>query len=71
MGFLYFFKKGTKTCFFSNNPNLKKNRRAGIKKKRVFLNPDYISNLVCDFPLTARSGTTKVTISLIGRAPYT
>jgi len=39
MGFLYFFKKGTKTCFFSNNPNLKKNRRAGIKKKTCFSQP--------------------------------
>jgi len=47
-----------------------KNRRV-VLKKRVFLNPDYLSILFCDFPLIARSGTSHVTISLIGCAPHT
>jgi len=42
-----------------------------LEKKRVFLNPDYLSILFCDFPLIARSGTSQVTISLIGCAPHT
>jgi len=57
--------------FLFKQPEFEKKQEGWNKKKRVFLNPDYISNLFCDFPLTARSGTTKVTISLIGRAPYT
>jgi len=42
-----------------------------FEKKTVFLNPDYLSILFCDFTLIARSETTDVTTSLIGRAPYT
>jgi len=41
MGFLCFFKKGTKTCFLekkTEKPGLKKCR--WILKKRAFLNPD-------------------------------
>jgi len=71
MGFLCFFEKRTKTCFFSKNPNLKKQEGWNCLKKQVFLNPDYLSILCSDFPWIARSGTTVVTISLIGRAPYT
>jgi len=37
----------------------------------VFFNPDYLSKLFRDLPLIARSGTSHVTISLIGRALYT
>jgi len=41
-------------------------------KKRVFLNPDYYLSIVfCDFPLIARSGTSHVSISLIGCASHT
>jgi len=47
-----------------------KNSRVVFVKKRVFLNPDYLSILFCDFPLIARSGTSHVTISLIGCAPH-
>jgi len=52
--------------------NLKKTRRVVFfKKNQVFLNLDYLSILFYDFPLTARSGTSHVTISLIGCAPHT
>jgi len=34
----------------------------------MFFNPDYLSKLFRDFPLIARSGTSHVTVSLIGRA---
>jgi len=37
----------------------------------VFLHPDYLSILVCDFSLIARSATSHVTISLNGCAPHT
>jgi len=38
---------------------------------RIFLNPDYLSILFCNFPLIARSGTSHVTIRLIVCAPHT
>jgi len=69
-----FFEKITKSCFFSKNPkklDLKKQEGRILLKKRVFLNPDYLSILFCDFPLIARSGTSHATISLFGRAPHT
>jgi len=61
-----------KICFF------KKKQKHWVKKswvvflkKRIFLNPDYLSILFCDFLFVARSGTSNVTISLIGCAPHT
>jgi len=74
MGFLRFFGKGTKTCFLSTNPKKRIKKTGGLRFfliKRVFLNPDYLSILFCDFPLIARSGTSHVTINSIGRSPYT
>jgi len=38
---------------------------------RFFFDPDYLSILFCDFPLIPRSGTSHVTISLIGCALHT
>jgi len=60
MGFLCFFLKEQKLvsfqgCFFL---------------MRIFLDPDYLSILFCDFPLIARSGISHVTISLIRCAPH-
>jgi len=75
MGFLCFSKKKNENLFLfkkHQKTNLKKQKGWNfLKKKRVFLNPDYLSILFCDFPVMARSGTTDVTISLIGRARYT
>jgi len=42
-----------------------------FSKKHFFLNPNYLSILFCDFALIARSGTSHVTISLIGCALHT
>ena len=64
-----------KTCFKKKTKNVYKKTkitgRLGFSKKRVFLNPDYLSIVFCDFPLIARSGTSHATISLIGCAPHT
>jgi len=65
---LFLFKKNTK------QPGLKKTKKTGglfYSKKRVFLKPDYLSILFCNFRLIARSGTNHVTISLIRCAPHT
>jgi len=70
MGFLFFFKKTTKTCFIKKT-DLTKPRRVVFFKKRVFLNPDYLSILFRDFSLIARSGASHVTVSLNGCAPRT
>jgi len=43
----------------------------GFIKKRVFLNPAYLSILFCGFPLIARCGISHVTISVIGCDPHT
>jgi len=71
--FVFFWKKNKNLFLFKKKQitRIWKNRRVGtFWKKRVFLNPGYLSILFCDFPLIARSGTADVTISLIGRAPY-
>ena len=71
--------------FFLKNKNLflfKTRQKTDIKKqktqvgwvllkKRVFLNPHYLSIIFCDFPMIARSGTSQVTIKLIGCALHT
>jgi len=49
----------------------KKNRRVVFFKKRVFLNPDYLSIPFCDFPFISRSGTSHSTTNLIGCVPHT
>jgi len=78
---LRFFEKDQKTLQKKTKRRIlflyKKNKTTDLKKhegwifkKWVFLNPDYLSILFCDFPLIARSGTSHVTISLIGCAPY-
>ena len=57
------------------NTGFKKKRKKqvgwGLKKTRVFLKPGYLSILFCDFPLIEQSGTTHITISLVGCAPHT
>jgi len=73
-GFCVFLKKERKPVSFQKTPKNEFEKTEGLEffeKKRVFLNPDYLSILFCDFPVMARSGTTDVTISLIGRARYT
>jgi len=70
---LLFFKN--KNLLLKKKKNVykktKKTGRLGSIKKRVFLNPNYLSIVFCDFPLIARSGTSHATISLIGCAPHT
>ena len=46
----------------------KQTTQEGWVKKCFLFNPDYLWILFCDFPLIARSGTSHVTISLIGCA---
>jgi len=62
---LFFFQKVNKKTV------IKKQVGCIFLKKRVFLNPDYLSILFCNFPLISRSGISYVTISLIGCAPHT
>jgi len=71
--FVFFPKKERKPV------SLKKNKKTDKKTKHVnsfflnpgFFNPDYPLTPFCDFALIARSGTSHVTISLIGCAPHT
>jgi len=72
MGFLCIFQR-TKTCFFKKKTKNGLKKQVGVFfKKLVFLNLDYyLSILFYDFPLIARSGTSDVTINLIGYAPHT
>jgi len=72
-GFVFFLKKGQKLVSFQKKQKneFKENQEGCLKKKRFFLDPEYLSILFCDFPLIARSGTRHVTISLIGVAPHT
>jgi len=66
----------TKTCFFSTHSNIrvKKTKNTGglvfSWKQRVF-STLIIFQFFCDFPLTARFGTSHVTINLIGCVPHT
>jgi len=69
-GVCVFFKEQRLVSFIKKlKTQIKENTRMGFKKKRVFLNPDYLSILFCDFPLIAQSGKSQVTISLIGCVP--
>jgi len=72
-GFCVFFKKRAKTCFF-----WKKAKKSDLKKQVswLFQKNGFFSTLIvfqyfCDFPLIAWSGTSHVTISLVGCAPHT
>ena len=68
-----FFPKKKKSLFFfkkSENPD-KKTKHVNCFFNPGFFNTDYFSTFFCDFPLIARSGTSHVTISLIGCASYT
>jgi len=71
-GFCVFFQI-TKTCFFKvKTKNLDLRKSGGLFFLKIgFFYPDYLSILFCDFPMSARSGTSHVTISLIGCAPHT
>jgi len=74
MGFFVLFKKKEQTpvSFKKKQKNVfKKMGGLFFSKKHFFLNPNYLSILFCNFPLIARSGTSHVTISLIGCAPHT
>jgi len=64
-----FLNKRTKPVSFQKKP--RKRMMNNILLKRIFLNPDYLSILFCNFPLIARSGTSHVIISLIGCALQT
>jgi len=69
-GFCVFFKQNL-VSFQKPKKHIKKTVGLFLSKKRVFLSPDYLSILFRDFLLIARSGTSHVTISLIGCAPHT
>ena len=48
-----FLKKGTTTCFFSKKQKIRIKKQVGyFFKKRIFLNPDYLSIFCVIFPLS-------------------
>jgi len=49
-GVFVFFWKKNKNLFLSKNPNKKKQEGWNFFKKRIFLNPDYLSTLFVIFP---------------------
>jgi len=72
----FLYEKEQKLVSFRKNPKkLIKKWTGGLfffKKSEDFYQPWlYLSILVCDFPLIARSGKSHVTIRVIGCAPYT
>jgi len=76
-GFCVLFKE-QKPVFFQKNktPGVKKKRKKTgglgfLKKLGIFSNLVIFQYSSCDFPLIARSGTSHITISLIGCAPHT
>jgi len=71
-------QNGAFVCFFQEQKTVssQKNKKIWIKKtcffkETGFSQPWLSFNPICDFPLIARSGTSHVTISLIGFAPHT
>jgi len=72
-GVFVFFWKKNKYLFHFKNPEVNglKNRNFEFFYKRCFSTLTIFQNFFRDLPLIARSGTSHVTVSLIGRAPYT
>jgi len=76
IGFLRVFLKNESLFLFKKTKKIgwKKNKKIGgvFFSKNVFFSQSWLSfSPFCDFPLIARSGTSHVTINLIGCAPHT
>ena len=73
---VFAFFKNKNLFFLKKTPGFVKKRKnpdglGFLRKLGFFSNLDIFQYFFCDFPLIARSGTSHITISLIGCAPHT
>jgi len=71
MGFLCFFKRKQEKPVSLKQIQNKKAGELFVFKNGFFSTLIIFQSFFCDFPLIARSGTSRVTISFIGCAPHT